>query len=109
MNKILDKIGIVTNIVLLIVYIPIMLFGFLAGGMACEALLDMPEHTILQEILIEHIPGILGFLIGPGFTVFCLLYSARLRNIGKSVASFLIQFAPLVFYALFTIYIALIP
>ena len=109
MNNKLNKIGKVTNIILLIIYIPIMLFGFLAGFMASEGTYSyLVDPSFLQKAIYVYIPGILG-LIGPVFSVFCLLYSIRLRIIGKSVASFLIQFAPLVFYALFTLYIALIP
>ena len=109
MNKKLDKVGKVTNIVLLIIYIPIMLYGFLAGFMVPEGAYSyIGDPTFVQKAIYVYIPGILA-LLGPIFTVFCLLYSAKLRNVGKNIASFVIQFAPLVFYALFTLYIALIP
>ena len=108
MNKTLDKIGVVTNIILAIAYIPVMLFGFLTGFMASEGTYSyLADPSFLQKAIYVYIPITLA-LIGPVFTVFCLLYPARLRCIGKSVASFLLPFAPLVFYALFMLYISFI-
>ena len=107
MNKTLDKIGKVTNIILILVYAFLMFFGFLAGFMAGEAIGDIPEPSLMQKVFIVYIPSILG-LLGPVVIIVSMLLSARFRNTGKSVGSFIIQFLPLVYYALFMIFISFI-
>lgn len=108
MNKRLDKIGTVASIVLIIIYIPIMLFGFLAGFMASEGTYSyLGDPSFVQKATYVYIPSIIA-IIGPLFTMFCMLYSVKLRKIGKSVAGFSVQFAPLAFYALFMLYISLL-
>lgn len=107
MNKKLDKIGKITNIILIVVYCPLMLFGFLAGFMAGETILDLASPTILQKILFVRIPNILA-LLGPVVVIASVLFSVRLRNTGKSVPSFIIQFIPLIYYAIFFLLISFV-
>lgn len=107
MNNKLNKIGKVTNIILLIIYIPIMLFGFLAGYMAGESILDIANPSVLQKIFFVYLPNILG-LLGPVVALAGILFSVRLRNTGKSVPGFIVQFIPAIYYALFLLLISFV-
>lgn len=104
MNKRLDKIGKITNILLIIIYFPLMFFGMLAGVMSTEVILS--EHTKLQAV-ISHTASFLGY-IGPVAVIVCMLLSARFRNTGKSVQSFVIQFLPLLLYSILCLLLWLI-
>ncbi len=105
--KKLDKVGKITNIILIFVYCPLMLFGFLAGFMTGESILDLANPSVLQKIFFVYIPSILS-LLGSVVVIASMLFSVRLRNTGKSVPSFIIQFIPLIYYALFLLLISFV-
>lgn len=105
--KKLDKAGKITNIILIIVYCPLILFGFFAGFMTGESILDIANPSVLQKIFFIYLPNILG-LLGPVVALAGILFSVRLRNTGKSVPGFIVQFIPLIYYALFLLLISFV-
>lgn len=86
----LDKIGLVTNILLAVLYIPLSLFG-LFSVFAADSMFMYSE--LIQKIISFMI--LLGLIL-PFLSVASIVISVVLRKKGKSIASFLIQFVPIV-------------
>lgn len=93
--KKLDKIGTVFNIILGVTYIPLSLFSWLLQ-MASESTIDAtnPLYITLIEIFC-----IISFII-PFLCIAGIIVSLILRKKGYSVSSFVVQFLPLVIFAL---------
>lgn len=93
--KKLDKIGTVFNIILGVTYIPLSLFSWLLQ-MASEGTIDAtnPLYISLIEIFC-----IISFII-PFLCIAGIIASLILRKKGYSISSFVVQFLPLVIFAL---------
>lgn len=95
MNKLLDKVGEICNRILGILYIPLSLFSFLLG-MASESTIGANNSLFIGLIyLFCFITYAVPFLCFAG-----IFLSAILRNKGRSVAAFVVQFVPLAVFAL---------
>lgn len=90
----LDRIGIVTNVILIPVYL------FLSAFTAVLALATIPEP---EGLTLPYVVGeLLLFIIActPIASGFCLGLSVRFRRLGRSSKSFFIQFVGLIWFIL---------
>ncbi len=91
----LDRAGVITNIILSILYVPISAYGVLS-----IFALDAP-HGYAATITIQSLINI-GLTL-PILSVICIAISVRFRRSGHSVISFCIQFIPLTVFAIVAI------
>jgi len=96
----LDKIGIATNIILSILYVPMSLIGVMSVFAA-----DAPQGAATSAALSTLIP--IGVSL-PFVSFFFMILSIRFRRKGHSVASFVLQFVPLAVFAIHEIGLMLI-
>lgn len=88
----LDRIGIATNIILSILYVPMSLIG-----VASVFAFDTPHGAAVSAALGSLVP--LGVSL-PFVSLFFMILSVRFRRAGHSVASFVLQFIPLFVFAI---------
>ena len=100
--KKLDKLGIVFNVVLSVFYIPFSLFCFLAL-MLSEMAIGATNPTY---ICIIDVFCMVDFFI-PLLCIVGIVLSVWFRKKGKSIWSFVIQFLPLIVFALDLIFLFL--
>lgn len=98
--KKLDKLGIVFNIILGILYIPLSLFSFLMQ-MASEMLFDATNPVYIGLVEISCVIFLVVSLLCPAG----IMASAILRIKGHSKASFVTQFIPLAVFILNMIFL----
>lgn len=102
-RKALDKAGVITNIVLGVLYIPLSLFGSLFG-MVGEGYMNDPSlwRAVLCDVIM-----ILG-IYTPLVSIGSIVTSVLLRKRGCSVLSFGVQFSALVHLAIMGVLAALL-
>lgn len=95
-NK-LDKIGLVLNIILSVIYVPISLFGVFSVMMADAMHMYSETVKIILSFMIY-----LGISL-PIISIVSIALSVFFRKKGKSVLSFFLQFIPLFVFAIIVI------
>ena len=95
-NK-LDKIGLVFNIILSVIYVPISLFGVFSVMMADAMHMYSETVKIILSFMIY-----LGISL-PIISIVSIALSVFFRKKGKSVLSFFLQFIPLFVFAIIVI------
>lgn len=95
-NK-LDKIGLVLNIILSVIYVPISLFGVFSVMMADAMHMYSETVKIILSFMIY-----LGISL-PIISIASIALSVFFRKKGKSVLSFFLQFIPLFVFAIIVI------
>lgn len=95
--KKLDKLGIIFNIILSILYIPISLYGVFSVFFADS--MDMYSKTIQNIIYVMITVGVRL----PFISVFSIVLSVILRKKGKRILGFIIQFIPLILFIIMII------
>lgn len=93
----LDKVGLVFNIVLSVVYIPLSLFGVFSIFMADAIHMYSETVQAIISILIS-----IGLAL-PFVSVASVVLSVVFRKKGKSLLGFLIQFVPLILFLILVI------
>lgn len=93
--KKLDQLGILFNIILTVVYVPLSLFSWLLQ-MASESTIGV---TNLLYISLIDVFCVIAFLI-PLLCIAAIVLSVVLRKKGYCVSSFVVQFVPLVIFIL---------
>lgn len=91
----LDKIGIATNIILSILYVPMSLIGVMSVFAA-----DAPQGAATSAALSTLIP--IGVSL-PFVSFFFMILSIRFRRKGHAILSFCLQFIPLLLFAIMEI------
>lgn len=93
----LDKIGLVLNIILSVIYVPISLFGVFSVMMADAMHMYSETVKIILSFMIY-----LGISL-PIISIVSISLSVFFRKKGKSVLSFFLQFIPLFVFAIIVI------